>query len=446
MKPLKLVLLISAVLSPISPVFADDLSDLKSEIAQIRSDYEQRIQQLEQRLAKAESTNDDVQKDIAYVKETARPTASPQNKNSFNPAISMVLNGQFNNYSNNVDNYSLNGFSLQQEAGLATEGMSLGESELTLSASVDQLLSAQATFALADEDGTTSVGIEEAFIQTLGLGHGLTMRAGRFYSPIGYLNERHVHAWNFSDAPLIYRGLFGDQLATDGLKLSYLLPTDQMIELGGTIGNGDSYPGSGTNSGIGDWLVYAKTGGDIGISHSWQAGLSHWQSSPEGRNYGNGASEVTFTGDTDITNVSLIYKWAPNGNATQQNFTLLGEYFYQNDDGSLNNTVTSASYDGKQYGGYVEGIYQFIPHWRTGLRYDRLGSSLTSADNSLFTDAEMNLTGNDPQRYSLMLEWLPSEFSRVRAQINRDQSSNDDDTQFFLQYTVNLGAHGAHSY
>ena len=446
MKPLKLVLLISAVLSPISPVFADDLSDLKSEIAQIRSDYEQRIQQLEQRLAKAESTNDDVQKDIAYVKETARPTASPQNKNSFNPAISMVLNGQFNNYSNNVDNYSLNGFSLQQEAGLATEGMSLGESELTLSASVDQLLSAQATFALADEDGTTSVGIEEAFIQTLGLGHGLTMRAGRFYSPIGYLNERHVHAWNFSDAPLIYRGLFGDQLATDGLKLSYLLPTDQMIELGGTIGNGDSYPGSGTNSGIGDWLVYAKTGGDIGISHSWQAGLSHWQSSPEGRNYGNGASEVTFTGDTDITNVSLIYKWAPNGNSTQQNFTLLGEYFYQNDDGSLNNTVTSASYDGKQYGGYVEGIYQFIPHWRTGLRYDRLGSSLTSADNSLFTDAEMNLTGNDPQRYSLMLEWLPSEFSRVRAQINRDQSSNDDDTQFFLQYTVNLGAHGAHSY
>lgn len=450
MKRLKLTLLIAAVLTPVSPIFAaesnDSMTDLKAEISQMRAEYEERINQLEQRLTKAELTSTDVIQEVATVKALSVPISAPTNKNDFNPAISMILNGQFNNYSNASDSYALNGFSLQQEGGLAAEGLSLGESEITLSSNIDQLLFGQATLALADEGGSTSIGIEEAYIETLGLGYGLTVRAGRFYSPIGYLNERHVHTWNFADAPLIYRGLFGDQMATDGLKLSYLLPTDQMIELGGTIGNGNSYPGSGINSGIGDWLVFAKTGGDIGISNSWQAGVAHWQSSPDGRTIGNGDSIVAFNGDTDINNLSLVYKWAPNGNPTQQNLTLLGEYFYQHDTGLLNNNTTIAAYNGKQYGGYIEGIYQFIPHWRTGLRYDRLGSSLSAANTNIFNDANINLTGSDPERYSMMLEWVPSEFSRIRAQINHDKSSQNDDTQLFLQYTVSIGAHGAHSY
>ena len=56
MKPLKLTLLIAAVLAPVSPIFADDLDDLKAEISQMRADYEQRINQLEQRLAATESS------------------------------------------------------------------------------------------------------------------------------------------------------------------------------------------------------------------------------------------------------------------------------------------------------------------------------------------------------------------------------------------------------
>jgi len=451
MKPLKLTLLIAAVLAPVSPIFADDLGDLKAEISQMRADYEQRIQQLEQRLAETEVKQNDVRAEIATVK--AAPTSS-KNNNSFNPAISMVLNGQFSDYSEDADDYELDGFSVQGEGGLAREGFSLGESEITMSASVDQLLFGQATIALHDHEGETEVGVEEAFIETLGLNNGMTVRAGRFYSPIGYLNEKHIHAWNFADAPLIYRGLFGNQLGTDGVKLSYLLPTDLYAEIGGTVGNGDRHPGSGEHSGIGDWLVYAKTGGDIGTNHSWQAGVSHWQAEPEDRAYsgghdhgGGGADPVLFNGDTDISNISLIYKWAPNGNYRQRSFTLLGEYFYSDEEGSLNNSAEFATYDGEQYGGFVEGIYQFSPQWRTGLRYDRLGSKLRASDDELLTDADLDFSGYHPQRYSLMMEWLPSEFSRVRAQINHDKSSRDnDDTQLFLQYTVSIGAHGAHSF
>lgn len=448
-----LALLIGAALTSNTPVFADDISDLKVELSQMREEYESRINKLEQRLEQAEDSNQQNQTNIAKV--TAQPvSSSSKNSNSFNPAISMVLNGQFSDYSERVDDYELSGFALQGEGGLAPEGFSLGESEITMSASIDQLLFGQSTIALHDHEGETEVEIEEAFIETLGLNNGLTIRAGRFFSPIGYLNEKHIHAWNFADAPLIYRGLFGNQLSTDGAKLSYLLPSDLFVELGGTLGNGDQYPGSGENSGIGDWLVYAKTGGDIGISHSWQASISHWQTSPDDRAYsgghdhggGGGADPVLFNGDTDISNISLVYKWAPNGNFRHRNFTLLGEYFYLNEDGRLNNSAELATYKGKQYGGFAEGLYQFKPQWRTGIRYDWLGSNLRASDDELLTDADLDFSGFHPQRYSLMLEWLPSEFSRVRAQINHDKSSSNDDTQLFLQYTVSIGAHGAHSF
>lgn len=462
MKPLKLTLLIAAVLAPVSPIFAaesndsthNSISDLKAEITQMRAEYEQRINQLEQRLAANESSTTELNDTIKNTPIAPAPIANTaSSKNSFNPAISMVLNGTFAQYQNDPEDYALDGFALQGEGGLGEEGFSLGESELTVSANIDQALYGQATLAFHEHEGETEVEIEEAFIESLGLGNGLTARAGRFYSPIGYLNQRHVHAWNFADAPLIYRGLFGNQLATDGLKLSYVLPTDQLIELGGTVGAGNSYPGGGEHSGIGDWLLYAKTGGDIGVESSWQASVSHWQSNPEDRAYSGGhshgteeASSALFNGDTDISNISLIYKWAKNGNFRQQNFSLIGEYFWLNEDGNITHGNEFANYDGKQYGGYVEGIYQFNPQWRSGLRYDWVGSDHNASDNELLADAGLDGSVSHPQRSSVMLEYLPSEFSRIRAQVNYDQSYSNDDLQLLLQYTVSLGAHGAHSY
>ena len=452
MKPLKLTLLIAAVLAPVSPIFADDLDDLKAEITQMRADYEQRINQLEQRLAATESSTIELNDTIKNA--PPAPIAnSSTSKNSFNPAISMVLNGGFNQYQNNPADYALDGFALQGEGELGKEGFSLGESELTLSANIDQALYGQATLAVHEHEGETEVEIEEAFIESLGLGNGLTARAGRFFAPIGYLNQRHAHAWNFADAPLIYRGLFGNQLSTDGLKLAYVLPTDQLFEVGATVGAGDSYPGGGDHSGIGDWLIYAKTGGDIGIESSWEASMSHWQSNPEDREYSGGhshgaelASSALFNGDTDISNISLVYKWAKNGNFRQQNFSLIGEYFLLNEDGAITHGDEFANYDGKQYGGYVEGIYQFNPQWRSGLRYDWVGSDHKASDNELLADAGLDGNYSNPQRSSVIVEYLPSEFSRIRAQVNYDQSYSDDDLQLLLQYTVSLGAHGAHSY
>lgn len=46
-----------------------------------------------------------------------------------------------------------------------------------------------------------------------------------------------------------------------------------------------------------------------------------------------------------------------------------------------------------------------------------------------------------------MLDYNPSEFSRVRLQLSQDRArENQTDNQFFLQYQMSLGAHGAHGY
>jgi len=46
-----------------------------------------------------------------------------------------------------------------------------------------------------------------------------------------------------------------------------------------------------------------------------------------------------------------------------------------------------------------------------------------------------------------MLDWSPSEFSRLRLQFARDHSRQDaTDNQVLLQYIMSLGAHGAHKF
>jgi len=52
-----------------------------------------------------------------------------------------------------------------------------------------------------------------------------------------------------------------------------------------------------------------------------------------------------------------------------------------------------------------------------------------------------------PRRYSAMVDWNPSEFSRLRLQFNQDKSQLGlTDNQIFLQYIYSLGTHGAHKF
>ena len=110
--------------------------------------------------------------------------------------------------------------------------MSLGHSELSMSANIDDKFYGKLTVALAEHEGELEVELEEAFFQTLGLPGGLTLKGGRFFSSVGYLNQQHDHVWDFIDAPLAYAVLFGNKYIDDGIQLSVLLPTNTYLETG----------------------------------------------------------------------------------------------------------------------------------------------------------------------------------------------------------------------
>lgn len=376
-------------------------------------------------------------------------------QNSFNPAISLVLDGHYASYDKPAGNYTLPGFMLGEEAGLDDEGFAIGESELIASANIDSQFYGKLTLAIADSAGASELGIEEAYVDALGIGNGVSLRFGRFFSAFGYLNEQHAHAWDFADAPLVYRAMFGDQLKDDGIQLVYLAPTDLFLSIGAELLSGKQYPAGGDQQGAGAWTAFINVGDDIGVAHSWLLGLNHWQADVKQRTAGEidfagNLATPAFSGNSKINAIDFVYKWAPNGNPKNENFKFQFEYFDRRENGDLSliDSVPLAlsSYAGDQSGWYAQTLYQFASQWRTGLRFDQLNSDNTASDSSVLASANLDNLGHTPKRQSLMLEWLPSEFSRLRLQLNRDASTPQTDNQLLLQYTMSLGSHGAHAY
>lgn len=414
------------------------------------------IDELRARLRTLEQQQTQLQQQIeTLARQAAAPPTAPATASTgadpkaFNPGISVILDGKLTSYSRDPASYSLPGFQLAPEAGLPARGLGLDESELTLAGNIDDRYYGRLTAALHDDDGETAVELEEAFVETLALPYGLNLRAGRFFSDIGYLNAKHAHTWDFADEPLAYRAFLGGQYRDDGLQLRWLAPTDLLVEAGVEAFRGAGFPAGGAaNRGLGAATAFVHLGGDFNVSNSWRVGFSRLHADAENRDGDFAGTATSFSGTSDVNIVDAVWKWAPNGNAYRRNFTLQAEYFDRDESGvvDLNDGARNSNYSGAQYGYYIQGVYQFMPRWRVGARYDRLHSDNRGADPTVLTDAGLLDDGHDPQRYSLMLDYSHSEFSRIRLQFNRDESQPEADNQLILQYIMSLGAHGAHSY
>jgi hypothetical protein len=354
----------------------------------------------------------------------------------------------------------MSGFLLDEEAGLAPSGLSLGESELTASANVDDRFYGQLTVALAALDSGTEVNVEEAFIQTTALPAGFTLKAGRLFSDIGYLNSKHAHAWDFADQPLVYKALLGNQYGDDGVQVRWVAPMDLLVELGGEVFRGAQFPAGGAaNNGVGSWTAFAHVGGDLGATQSWRAGVSFLQTDSDARETAMQNGDVlNFTGTSDVVIADFVWKWAARGNPKSRNVTVQGEFLHRREEGDVVDTnidyatavfpppfvAPDYAYHGTQQGFYLQAVYQFVPRWRVGLRYDSL-----RADNhgpSLGVATPLNDAGHNPARASAMVDFANSEFARLRLQVAEDNSQPQGDTQLTVQYVMSIGAHGAHQF
>lgn len=370
----------------------------------------------------------------------------------FNPKISLILQGSYADFSSDAE-AAIPGFLLGPETEFRSDGFSLGESELAIEANVDNRFRGWATIAFEDEGGDTEVAVEEAYLETLSLPAGFGIKFGRFFSDIGYHNRQHAHAWDFADAPLPYRAMLAKTLKDDGIQLRWLAPTDLFAEFGIEALRGIGFPAGGEDrSGVNTWTGFARVGGDQGTGGAWRLGYSFVDAVAEGREVEEEDEPLHgFTGNSQLHILDFVYKWSPNGNPRERNFIFQAEYFDREEDGTVEDLQSGdlSAYDGIQSGYYLQAVYQFRPRWRAGLRYDALDAANSLSNPVAGTILEeLAEDSGTPERWTAMLDYSHSEFSRLRLQFNRDESRTDGETdnQIILQYVHSLGAHPAHQF
>jgi hypothetical protein len=365
-----------------------------------------------------------------------------------NPNISLILNTfgyTSNRKQSELDTRGIPGFYANtdfiKDTIANTKGFNLESVELGFFAPVDPYFNLYATIPITEE----GIEVEEAYFLTTSLPYGFQIKGGKFKSGFGRVNGQHPHVWDFRDLPLPYRGFIAEEGITElGVQLTYLPPLPFYTLFGVEVlqGNNEMLFGSDARSGPHAFTAFAKASFDISDNSTLLIG----QSVISGSTLTNTiANDTEFKGISTLYDTEVTYKWRPS---RKQSLTLQSEYMYRYQNGDLtDNSVpeetTVSSLKRPQDGLYVQGIYQ-MDRWRIGARYDILG---IFKDDYILSGTNQDL-GPKPWRASGMLEFNPTEFSRIRLQYNYDKSARNGiaNQEWFLQFIMGIGAHAAHPF
>lgn len=112
----------------------DEIATLRTELEALRADYARHVSDLDARIRQLEAAAE-----VA----TPPPAPAAASGNAFNPAIAVIIAGQYAHLSQDPGTYRVAGFIPNGgEIGPGERGFNLGESELTLAANVDPRSSA----------------------------------------------------------------------------------------------------------------------------------------------------------------------------------------------------------------------------------------------------------------------------------------------------------------
>jgi hypothetical protein len=356
-----------------------------------------------------------------------------------NPAISLILDTEYYHSSLSraeLESRSTPGFIGPQEPPF-DEGFNLREAEVGFFAPVDPYFNLYATLPVT-EDG---IELEEAYFLTTSLPAGLQVKGGKFKSGFGRFNALHPHAWDFVDAPVVYRLFFGGEgegLIEKGAQLTYLPNLPIYTIFGAEVLQGENDTLFGPDGGPHAYTGFVKSSLDIGSNHSILFGGSVVGGKTRTSSF---APDTELEADTVLYGLEFTYKWKPS---RWRSLVLTSEYLYRHQKGDLTDTNTSTidSLKRNQDGFYVQALYQ-IDRWRIGARFDRMAIF----KDELIRAGEKIDYSSQPYRWTGAIEFNPTEFSRIRLQYNYDQSDpNKLNQEIFLQLLLAIGAHGAHAY
>ncbi len=344
-------------------------------------------------------------------------TRSPFLQPAFAPNISFILDVSF--VLRNAE--PLQGHDHGHGEFNKERGFNLNYGELFLNAPVDPYFELSATIPFSEKGAE----IEEAYVLTRGLPHGFQIKVGKFRSSFGRLNSQHPHLWDFAQQPLPYRAFLGEGLIEKGVQINWVAPTPFYLNLGIEVLQGENDRSFGVegfrvgNVEVGDapkpglFVGFLKTSFDIG-DLSLLSGISYAEGhsrlkEPEGK---------AFSGRTKLYGADLTAKYFFD---SYRHIAFQGEYIHRDRRGTVytydGSTATESKVVERQGGFYTQLVWGFARRWRTGVQYNLL-------------DKE--------EAYYGMLEFNPTEFSRIRVQIGKGE--------VVLQLTFAIGAHGAHPF
>jgi hypothetical protein len=418
---------------------------------------------------------------------------------AFNPAISVILDGGFFR-----DNQGGESFEIIEETsvfrlgghdhgddhghGGLDQGFNLRHTEIALQASVDPYFDALAILAI-ESDG--SVELEEAYVTTRSLPSGLQLKFGRFLSDVGYINRQHPHDYDFVDRPLVNEMLFGEHgLQELGAQISWVPESQIYTRFGLEVLQGETegvanYMGEQTLVSNGDaeftfddkagprlFTGFAKLAPDLGHNHALQIGAFGGHGSRFHADEEHGSRVVAAEGSSWFIGTDWVYKYDVGGYMGHRTLKLQAEYMYRGlnfdllitpNSGNAGAIATAdalnSAYRIRQDGFYAQGVYGIAPRWQAGLRYDGIGFTNRGFVERNGADVSPQSLGAS-HRYTSMLTFFPTEFSRLRLQHSYGNILTVDTTNLIqvrdterekyhsvmLQFIMSLGAHGAHNF
>jgi hypothetical protein len=345
----------------------------------------------------------------------------------------------------------------------AHRGMNFNYGEMSLYSVVDPYFDLFAVIGLAPE----GAGLEEAYFTTRKLPYGFQLKAGKFLVSFGRVNEQHEHYWDFANRPLIATALFGeDGLNEIGAQATWVAPTSFYLLFGAEVLNGaneQSFGTSGFTNPRGSVAIDAVQGPNLFIGYirssfdveeaSILFGISNAMGTTRNDQGYSGGSGSAVDANTDIIGGDLTIKYSLDA---IRYLSFQSEYMYRvmngteyTDDDVSNIILSPGVLDKHNSGFYAQVVTKLDQLWRVGVRCDLLMQN----DVSL-TGTNQHMPSNLP-RYTVMIEYSPTEFSRLRLQIDKDESryvqasgglSRQPYTQVILQANLTIGAHGAHAF
>lgn len=375
-----------------------ELAATKSDLAETRSELAKTQQLVEDLARKVDDAVSRAPAESATRVPPADETARLPAVNVNNPAISFVVDGKARS-------------NTQGDDGV---GFLLGSAELFIAAPIDPYLRGYVSINGTTED---SFDVEEAALVTTALPMNLTVKGGRFFADVGRFPHWHDEALPFVDRPQSIDRLFGGETRAEGVETSWLAPTDQYLEVTAGVYNSIGEAPDDLGGLVGQpsyseltYLVHPHTYVDLTDTLNVELGGTFF-AVPSNTRRRLWAGDITF-------------RHQPGTSSFYQG-TVVGSEWYWNDQEFFDATGDAERFNRSGGYAYVESFF--------GRRF---------SGGLLFDHAEDIAGASERQNsYSAFVSWLPSEFQRLRFQIDEIDQAGENDQRFWLQWTAFIGSH-----